>query len=213
MRPTIHPDAPLNPEPPRRVAAAQTPGGAKSECYNPTPTRPRWGQIKAVGGAISECYSHLVEVSRRPNVTIQVVPYSAGGHTGLLGAFVIADLDGSLSIVYVEDITDGRVFEDPATVSRVTLHYKSLQCEALPKGVSRELNTREWLRNDGQEPRRSLAQVKLFGNNGGNCVEVGAAAQLIAVRDSKDPHGPRLAFGRGHGKPSRRGLGLPRTSR
>ena len=85
---------------------------------------------------------YLVQVSRRPNVTIQVVPYSAGGHTGLLGAFVIADLDGSLSIVYVEDIADGRVFEDPGTVSRVTLRYKSLQSEALPKGASRELIAR-----------------------------------------------------------------------
>ena len=34
------------------------------------------------------------------------------------------------------------------------------------------------------------------GNNGANCVEVGAAALLIAVRDSKDPDGARLAFGR-----------------
>jgi hypothetical protein len=54
--------------------------------------------------------TYLVDVSRRPNVTIQVVPYSAGGHTGLLGAFVVADLDSSLGIVYVEDIADGRVF-------------------------------------------------------------------------------------------------------
>lgn len=34
------------------------------------------------------------------------------------------------------------------------------------------------------------------GNNGGQCIEVGAAAPLIAVRDSKDPDGARLAFGR-----------------
>ena len=32
------------------------------------------------------------------------------------------------------------------------------------------------------------------GNNGGQCVEVGNAARLIAVRDSKDPQGPVLAF-------------------
>ena len=32
------------------------------------------------------------------------------------------------------------------------------------------------------------------GNNGGNCVEVGAAARRIVIRDSKDPHGPVLAF-------------------
>ena len=85
---------------------------------------------------------HLAQVSRRPNVTIQVVPYSAGGHTGLLGAFTIADLNGSPGTVNVEDITDGRVFEDPGMVSRVTLRYKSLQSEALPKGASRELIAR-----------------------------------------------------------------------
>ena len=34
------------------------------------------------------------------------------------------------------------------------------------------------------------------GNSGGQCVEVGNAAHLIAVRDSKDPDGARLAFGR-----------------
>jgi hypothetical protein len=31
--------------------------------------------------------------------------------------------------------------------------------------------------------------------NGGNCVEVAAAGRSIAVRDSKDPDGPRLVFG------------------
>jgi hypothetical protein len=30
--------------------------------------------------------------------------------------------------------------------------------------------------------------------NGGNCVEIASAPQIVAVRDSKDPHGPALAF-------------------
>jgi hypothetical protein len=33
--------------------------------------------------------------------------------------------------------------------------------------------------------------------NGGACVEVGVGLQLVAVRDSKDPDGPRLAFSAG----------------
>jgi len=33
-------------------------------------------------------------------------------------------------------------------------------------------------------------------SNGGDCVEVGTAPRTIAVRDSKDPHGPALAFSR-----------------
>jgi hypothetical protein len=32
------------------------------------------------------------------------------------------------------------------------------------------------------------------GDNGGDCVEVGAASLAVAVRDSKDPDGPLLAF-------------------
>jgi hypothetical protein len=33
------------------------------------------------------------------------------------------------------------------------------------------------------------------GANGGNCIEITAAARLVAVRDSRDPQGPVLAFG------------------
>jgi Domain of unknown function (DUF397) len=32
-------------------------------------------------------------------------------------------------------------------------------------------------------------------SNGGNCIEVATAPRTVAVRDSKDPDGPRLAFG------------------
>jgi hypothetical protein len=33
------------------------------------------------------------------------------------------------------------------------------------------------------------------GANGGNCVEVGDTANVVAVRDSKDADGPRLSVG------------------
>lgn len=32
------------------------------------------------------------------------------------------------------------------------------------------------------------------GSNGGTCIEVGTAGPAVAVRDSKDPDGPRLGF-------------------
>ena len=32
------------------------------------------------------------------------------------------------------------------------------------------------------------------GDNGGNCVEVGTVGPAVAVRDSKHPDGPLLAF-------------------
>ena len=48
------------------------------------------------------------------------------------------------------------------------------------------------------EGNRAIAWRKssYSGNNGGDCVEVANAAPLIAVRDSKDPDGARLVFGR-----------------
>jgi hypothetical protein len=41
--------------------------------------------------------------------------------------------------------------------------------------------------------RATWRKSSYSGNNGGNCVEV-AAARKIAIRDSKDPNGPVLAF-------------------
>ena len=96
----------------------------------------------APAAVMDEQLAHLAEISQLPNITVQVVPYSAGGHTGLLGAFTVADLASSPGVVNVEDITYGHVFEDPATVAQVALRFRSLQSEALPKGASRELIAR-----------------------------------------------------------------------
>jgi transcriptional regulator with XRE-family HTH domain len=96
----------------------------------------------APSGVMYDQLLFLAELSRRPNITVQIVPYSAGGHTGLHGACTIADLDDSTCIVNIEDIADGRVTDDAATVSRVTLRFNSLRSDALPKGASRELIVR-----------------------------------------------------------------------
>jgi Domain of unknown function (DUF5753) len=66
-----------------------------------------------------------------------VVPYSADGHIGLLGACTVAELEDSASIVNLEDIADGRVTDDAATVSQVSLRFNSLRSDALPKSVTR----------------------------------------------------------------------------
>jgi transcriptional regulator with XRE-family HTH domain len=82
---------------------------------------------------------HLVEVSRWPHVTIQIVPYSAGGHSGLLGAFNVAELTGAQSIVFMDDVLGGRVAEDLPAVSEVAMCFDALRSEALPKASSRDL--------------------------------------------------------------------------
>jgi len=91
---------------------------------------------------------HLVELSRRPAITVQIVPYTAGGHSGLLGAFIIAEIGDSPVIVFMEDACGGRVSEDAAMVSQAMRNFDALRSEALQRGVSRDLMEKvnaEWM--------------------------------------------------------------------
>lgn len=81
---------------------------------------------------------HVADVSRLPNVSVGVIPYTAGGHPGLLGSCHIAERDGHPIIVNLDDLADGRASEDPVILSRVGLRFKSLQMEAHPPRVSRD---------------------------------------------------------------------------
>jgi|HubBroStandDraft_6_1064221.scaffolds.fasta_scaffold519042_1 hypothetical protein len=48
---------------------------------------------------------------------------------------------------------------------------------------------------DGLDLSRAAWRKSTYSNNGGSCVEVGTgAAGVVAVRDSKNPDGPKLAF-------------------
>ena len=95
---------------------------------------------RVIGGpvAMRDQLLHLAAMSRRPNITVQIIP-NTGAHPGLLGAFTVADLGGSPGIVNLEDIADGRVTEDAATVSMVALRFHTLRGDALSKGASRDL--------------------------------------------------------------------------
>ena len=81
----------------------------------------------------------LAELCDEPYVTLQVIPFSAGGRIGLLGAFVIAEIGDLPGIVYLETAADGQTVEDAATVSQVALRFDSLRSEALPRSASRDL--------------------------------------------------------------------------
>jgi hypothetical protein len=84
-------------------------------------------------------FVHLIEMSQQPHITIQIVPYAAGGHSGPAGAFIIADLPAEQSIVFMDDVSGGRVTEDGPALSEVALCFAALRSEALPKATSRDL--------------------------------------------------------------------------
>jgi transcriptional regulator with XRE-family HTH domain len=92
----------------------------------------------ASASVMYEQFMRLIEMSRWPHVTVQVVPYAAGGHSGLLGGFILAESTSAPSIVFIDDILGGRVAEDDPTLSEVTLCFEALRSEALPKAASRD---------------------------------------------------------------------------
>jgi transcriptional regulator with XRE-family HTH domain len=104
---------------------------------------------------------HLLELSKLANVSLAVVPYSAGGHIGLEGACTIVERDGLPRIVNLADLGDGRVTEDPVIVRRVALRFRSLQHEAMSNGASRDAITRmaETWKESARTGARALAAV------------------------------------------------------
>jgi transcriptional regulator with XRE-family HTH domain len=80
----------------------------------------------------------LAALAEHPRVTIQVIP-GGGGHAGLLGAFILADLDGQPPVVYLETAAEGQVTDSPSVVAHVALRFDTLRAEALPWGASRDL--------------------------------------------------------------------------
>ena len=151
--------------------------------------------MREIGGpaVMRDQLAHLVTMSRRSNITMQVIP-NAGAHPGLLGAFTVADLGGVPGIVNLEDIADGRVTEDAATVSMVALRFHSLRGDALSKGASREL-IEGVIRERWKEASAVTWRTSSYsGGNGGQCVEVATSGRVL-VRDTKDRAGTVLAFG------------------
>jgi len=96
---------------------------------------------RPVGGAkvMWAQLQHLANLAGRPRTTVQVIPASAGAHAGLLGAFIIADVDGSPSMVYLETSAEGQDTDSPTVLAHVTLRFDTLRAEALPRAASRDL--------------------------------------------------------------------------
>jgi transcriptional regulator with XRE-family HTH domain len=85
---------------------------------------------------------HLAEMAGRPNIHVEVVPLSAGGHYALMGPFTLVQQDDR-QVGYVETIAEGYIVEAPATVARLALAFDTVRGEAVPARASRDLIERQ----------------------------------------------------------------------
>ncbi|MER7764630.1 helix-turn-helix transcriptional regulator [Streptomyces sp. NPDC097619] len=87
---------------------------------------------------------HLAEVSRLPQVSLQVLPFSVGGHLGLTGPFVIfsfpniADLD----VVVLDHLTSSLYLERKEDIEAYGAAFRTIQAHALPPRDSSDLISR-----------------------------------------------------------------------
>ncbi|WP_225824353.1 helix-turn-helix domain-containing protein [Streptomyces naphthomycinicus] len=98
---------------------------------------------RPMGGleVMREQLAHLLSFHDQRLVNIQVLPYSAGEHPSVHGAFNILRFNDHPDIVYTEDFIQGHMTANPEGVSEGWLHYDQLRAAALSVRDSAELIT------------------------------------------------------------------------
>ncbi|MEU6140238.1 helix-turn-helix transcriptional regulator [Streptomyces sp. NPDC047081] len=86
-----------------------------------------------------EQLAHLLSFRDQRRLKIQVLPFSAGQHPGLPGAFNLLRFDDHPDIAYTEDFIQGHMTANPDAVSEGWLHYDQLRASALSVRDSAEL--------------------------------------------------------------------------
>jgi len=84
---------------------------------------------------------HLIDISERPNVRPQVMPFSFGGHSGESGAFTILSFPESdlSNVVYLEQLTSALYLDKREDVAQYEQALKELQQDSPGPDESRDL--------------------------------------------------------------------------
>lgn len=78
----------------------------------------------------------LIETARLPNVTIQVLPFSAGAHPGCMGPFTVLDFTAEPPVALAEAMNGGRLIDTGAELADVTRFYNQMTAAALSPEAS-----------------------------------------------------------------------------
>jgi transcriptional regulator with XRE-family HTH domain len=84
---------------------------------------------------------HLIDISERPNVRLQIMPFGFGGHSGESGAFTILSFpESDLSdVVYLEQLTSALYLDKREDVAQYEQALKELQQDSPGPDESRDL--------------------------------------------------------------------------
>jgi transcriptional regulator with XRE-family HTH domain len=98
---------------------------------------------RQVGGpaVMAAQVAHIGQLAARPNVTIQVLPFTAGAHPAMLGSFTLMQFPdpADRDVVYLEAETGALYLEKPEDVRRYSLMIDYLRAQALGPAESAAL--------------------------------------------------------------------------
>ncbi|MGW0705769.1 helix-turn-helix domain-containing protein [Streptomyces sp. NPDC002643] len=87
-----------------------------------------------------EQLEHLTEIVKLPHVTVQVLPFEVGAHTGINGQYSILEFTDAAdsTVVYIEGVNSDLYLEKPHDVQEYTVMYEHLRAQALSAERSRQ---------------------------------------------------------------------------
>ncbi len=122
---------------------------ARQACLTDEPRLNLWTIIdegalhRQIGGkaVMRAQLQHLIDISRRANVTVQVLPFVEGGHPGTLGSLAILEFpeDVHSPVAYIETFAGDVYLEKDEDMRRVNLTYTHMHAAALSARKSMEL--------------------------------------------------------------------------
>ncbi|MEU3146998.1 MULTISPECIES: helix-turn-helix transcriptional regulator [unclassified Streptomyces] len=88
-----------------------------------------------------EQLEHVMELSQQPHITVQVLPFEVGAHSGINGQYSILEFADAAdsSVVYIEGVTSDLYLEKPQDVQKYTVMYEHLRAQSLNVEQSRQL--------------------------------------------------------------------------
>ncbi|MCZ4511805.1 helix-turn-helix transcriptional regulator [Streptomyces sp. ActVer] len=88
---------------------------------------------RKVGSAavMAEVLHRVAALIREHRIIVQVLPFGAGAHASMTGAFKLMDFEDAPTLAFVEGPSTGHLEDDPATVARHQLTHDLLKGTAL----------------------------------------------------------------------------------
>ncbi|MFJ5552310.1 helix-turn-helix domain-containing protein [Streptomyces sp. NPDC093225] len=96
--------------------------------------------------------AHLLVCQEREWVQVQILPFGAGAHAGLMGSFSLLRFEEEPDIVYTEDFVRGHMTADVQALKEGHLRYDHLRAAALPVEDSAALIARVMEERYGHQP-------------------------------------------------------------